>query len=282
MVGECVTFGPEISPADILVVRGGKVERRSDFVTTEEPVEIRVESPGKTAARIAVTMRTPGHDVELAVGFLFTEGLIAGRDELSSRVVREPVSLSGKHQVITVQVTGPFDAEAAARNFYTTSSCGICGKAAIERVEVASNPIGKGPAVGLSMLLSLPAKLRQSQTTFEVTGGLHATGLFDSEGTLVAAREDVGRHNAMDKVIGRMVMDDRVPLSDHVVMVSGRASFELVQKAAIAGVPILCSVSAPSSLAVALASKLKMTLVGFVRADGLNVYTHPERIDTSR
>lgn len=273
---------PDTTRVEILAVRGQAAEQRGDLVAVEEPMEIRAEGPGQPAIRIAVTMRTPGHDLELAVGFLFTEGLVAGREDLAPRVARDLPGPSGKNQLVTVQLTTPFDPEIAQRNFYTTSSCGICGKAAIERVEIASNPLPSGPVVALSTLLSLPAALRRAQAAFERTGGLHATGIFDRDGALLIAREDVGRHNAMDKAIGRMVLDDRVPLSGSIAMVSGRASFELVQKAAMAGIPILCAVSAPSSLAVALASRLRMTLVGFVRADGLNVYTHVERIDTSR
>ena len=274
--------GPDITRVEILAVRGGSADARDDLLATEEPMEIRAEGPGQPPARIAVTMRTPGHDLELAVGFLFTEGLLGGRDELPREMASELPGPFGKNQTVTVRLTTPFDPAIAQRNFYSTSSCGICGKAAIERVEIATNPLPKGPVVPVSTLLSLPAALRRAQATFDRTGGLHATGLFDRDGALVVAREDVGRHNAMDKVVGRMLLDDRVPLSDHVAMVSGRASFELVQKAAMAGIPILCAVSAPSSLAVSLAEKLRLTLVGFVRADGLNVYSYAERVDTTR
>lgn len=272
----------DTSRVEILAVRGGAAEVRDDAVAVEEPIEIRAEGPGRPASRIAVTMRTPGHDVELAVGFLFTEGVLGGRSELLPRIVKEAPSPSGKGQVLTVQLSQPFDAEKAARMFYATSSCGICGKAAIEHVEIASEPLAAGPVVGASTVLALPAKLRAAQEAFERTGGLHATGLFDAEGVLLCAREDVGRHNAMDKVIGRMVLDDKVPLSGAIAMVSGRASFELVQKAAMAGVSILCAVSAPSSLAIGLAERLRMTLVGFVRRDGFNVYTGRDRIDMTR
>lgn len=267
---------------EILAMRGSEVETRDDAVAVEEPMEIRAEGPGRPPTRVAVTMRTPGHDLELAVGFLFTEGVIAGRAELSARVVREAPSLTGKNPVLTVQLTQPFDTTRAERVFYATSSCGICGKAAIEHVEIASEPLAEGPVVAASTLLGLPATLRAAQAAFERTGGLHATGLFDPGGRLLLAREDVGRHNAMDKVVGRMVLEDRVPLSDTIAMVSGRASFELVQKAAMAGIPILCSVSAPSSLAVALAARLRMTLVGFLRPSALNVYAGRERVDVSR
>lgn len=272
---------PDTTRVDILAVRGTTAEARADLVAVEEPMEIRAEGPGQPPKRIAVTMRTPGHDLELAVGFLFTEGVLGGRNELSARVARETLS-SGPNRIVTVQLTQPFDATSAERVFYATSSCGICGKAAIEHVEIASQPLRSGPVVAASTLLALPSALREAQAAFERTGGLHATGLFDSEGRLDIAREDVGRHNAMDKVIGRKVLDDAVPLSNTIALVSGRASFELVQKAAMAGIPILCAVSAPSSLAVALAVKLRMTLVGFLRHNALNVYAGAERIDLTR
>ena len=263
-------------------MRGGATEVRDDAIAVEEPLEIRAAGPKHPAARIAVTMRTPGHDVDLAVGFLFTEGVIAERSDLGAPVVRETPSAHGKDQVVTVQLTRPFDATKAERLFYATSSCGICGKAAIEHVEIASEPLGPGPVVAASTLLGLPSALRNEQAAFDQTGGIHATGLFDAEGKLLLAREDVGRHNAMDKVIGRMVLEDRVPLSNTIALISGRASFELVQKAAMAGIPILCAVSAPSSLAVALAARLRMTLVAFLRHGGLNVYTGRERLDLTR
>ncbi len=263
-------------------MRGGATEVRDDAIAVEEPLEIRAAGPKHPAARIAVTMRTPGHDVDLAVGFLFTEGVIAERSDLGATVVRETPSVHGKDQVVTVQLARPFDSTKAERLFYATSSCGICGKAAIEHVEIASEPLGPGPVVAASTLLGLPSALRNEQAAFDQTGGIHATGLFDAEGKLLLAREDVGRHNAMDKVIGRMVLEDRVPLSKTIALISGRASFELVQKAAMAGIPILCAVSAPSSLAVALAARLRMTLVAFLRHGGLNVYTGRERLDLTR
>ncbi len=263
-------------------MRGSETEAREDAIAVEEPFEIRAAGPNRPPARIAVTMRTPGHDVDLAVGFLFTEGVIAGRSDLAEPVVREAPSVHGKDQVLTVRLSRPFDSTKAERVFYATSSCGICGKAAIEHVEIASEPLGAGPVVAASTLLGLPSTLRKEQAAFARTGGIHATGLFDSEGRLLVAREDVGRHNAMDKVVGRMVMEDRVPLSSTIALVSGRASFELVQKAAMAGIPIVCAVSAPSSLAVGLAVRLRMTLVAFLREGAFNVYAGRERIDVTR
>jgi FdhD protein len=235
---------------------------RIDQVAVEEPLEIRVDG-----RPLAVTMRTPGHDSELALGFLFGEGLING-----VREVGPPDDLAAN----AVEVSGPLLREPGERRFYTTSSCGVCGKGALEEVAAHSEPLPDGPVVPRSLLAALPDRLRQP--TFERTGGLHATGLFDSRGELLVAREDVGRHNAMDKVIGRAVMDAMVPLSERVLCVSGRLSFELVQKAAVAGAPILVGVGAPSSLAVELAADRGMTLCGFARGGRVNVYTGAQRV----
>jgi FdhD protein len=233
-----------------------------DVVAIEEPLEIRVDG-----APLAVTMRTPGHDEELALGFLFGEGLIDGPRE---------AGLTDDLAANTVEVSGPLVRAPGARNFYTTSSCGVCGKGALDAVGVLSAPLGNGPSVARALLASLPDRLEQPG--FELTGGLHATGLFDASGELILAREDVGRHNAMDKVIGRALLDGLIPLSPRILCVSGRLSFELVQKAAVAGAPILVGVGAPSSLAVSLAADRRMTLCGFARRGRVNVYTHAERI----
>jgi FdhD protein len=233
-----------------------------DHVAIEEPLEIRVDG-----APLAVTMRTPGDDEELALGFLFGEGLID-----SPRVVNLTDDLAAN----IVEVDGPLAHEPQTRRFYATSSCGVCGKGALEEVAVHSEPAPAGPVLDRALLAALPDGLRQPG--FERTGGLHATGLFDRQGVLLYSREDVGRHNAMDKVIGRSLLDGLVPLTDHVLCVSGRLSFELVQKAAVAGAPILVGVGAPSSLAVSLADDRNMTLCGFARGGTMNVYTHPERV----
>jgi FdhD protein len=233
-----------------------------DTVAVEEPLEIRVDDEP-----LAVTMRTPGHDEELALGFLFGEGLIDGPRE---------VGLTDDFAANTVRVSGPLSRDPGARRFYTTSSCGVCGKGALEELAVLSAPIGGGPTVGRSLVAALPDRL--DQPTFERTGGLHATGLFDRSGDLLLTREDVGRHNAMDKVVGRALLDGLVPLGERILCVSGRLSFELVQKAAVAGAPILVGVGAPSSLAVSLADDRGLTLCGFARRGRINVYTHPERI----
>jgi FdhD protein len=233
-----------------------------DEVAVEEPLEIRVDS-----APLAVTMRTPGNDEELAVGFLYGEGLIDG-----PRAAGPPDDLAGN----TVQDQGPLLRAVSARSFYTSSSCGVCGKGALEEVAVASAPAIAGPVLERALLADLPERLRQP--TFDRTGGLHATGLFTAEGELVCVREDVGRHNAMDKVIGWALGEGIVPLHPRVLCVSGRLSFELVQKAAVAGAPLLVGVGAPTSLAVRLAEDRGMTLAGFARNGRVNVYTGTERV----
>jgi FdhD protein len=233
-----------------------------DAVAVEEPLEIRVGGEP-----IAVTMRTPGQDEELALGFLYGEGLIAG-----PRAAGPPDDLAGN----VVVVEGPLDRQPATRRFYTSSSCGVCGKGALEEVAVNAAPLPPGPRVARALLAALPERLRQPE--FERTGGLHATGLFDASGELLAVREDVGRHNAMDKVVGRALLDGKLPLHDAILCVSGRLSFELVQKAAVAGAPILVGVGAPTSLAISLADDRGMTLGGFAREGRVNVYAGAARL----
>ncbi len=264
---------------DLLAVRGDASATHRDPVAVEEPLEIRAEGPDQTPVSIAVTMRTPGHDAELAVGFLFTEGLVRSADDLRRPTVRELAIEGGAGNAVTVRLLAAFDAERLKRNFYATSSCGICGKASIDHLHTSAPPLGAGGVLRRSVLLGLPGALREAQEVFAKTGGLHATGVFDAEGRLLVVREDVGRHNAMDKAVGHLLLARQIPLATRILMVSGRLSFELVQKAAMAGAPILCAVSAPSSLAVQAAGRLGMTLVAFVRGASFNVYTHPERID---
>jgi FdhD protein len=240
------------------VMRDGE----SDLVAIEEPLEIRVEGNA-----VAVTMRTPGHDEELAVGFLYGEGLIEHAPS---------VGLTDDLAANTIEVGGPLTRAPGARSFYTTSSCGVCGKGALEEVAVHSAPLGPGPRIARELLADLPDRL--VQPGFARTGGLHATGLFDVEGRLLCVREDVGRHNAMDKVVGWALREGRLPLAECVLCVSGRLSFELVQKAAVAGAPILVGVGAPTSLAVELAADRGLTLCGFARRGKLNVYSHPGRV----
>jgi FdhD protein len=233
-----------------------------DEVAVEEPLEIRVDG-----AALAVTMRTPGHDEELALGFLYGEGLIDG-----VRAAGPPADLAGN----TVEVAGPLLRDVAARSFYTSSSCGVCGKGALEEVAVTSARAAAGPVLDRALLADLPGRLRQP--TFARTGGLHATGLFTPAGELACVREDVGRHNAMDKVVGWALGSGLVPLHPHVLCVSGRLSFELVQKAAVAAAPVLVGVGAPTSLAVRLAADRGITLAGFARGGRVNVYTGEERV----
>jgi FdhD protein len=237
-------------------------DRGEDAVAVEEPLEIRVDG-----TPLAVTMRTPGHDEELALGFLYGESLI---DAARRAGPTEDFAAN------TVEVEGPLRRDPARRRFYTTSSCGVCGKGALEELAVESSPPPPGPTVSRELLAGLPDLLEQPG--FERTGGLHATGLFAPDGRLLLAREDVGRHNAMDKVIGRALLDGLVPVGERILCVSGRLSFELVQKAAVAGAPILVGVGAPSSLAVSLAEDRGMTLAGFARDTRVNVYTHPGRV----
>ena len=238
------------------------VDGRTDEVAVELPLEIRLNG-----SPVAVTMRTPGHDFELAAGFLYGEGIVD-----SAPQVDLPADLAAN----TVEVTDPSAREPGTRRFYTTSSCGICGKGALEEVEAIAPVVEGGPAVSRDLLASLPDRLQQPG--FERTGGLHATGLFDAAGSVLAVREDVGRHNAMDKVVGWALLGGTLPLSESLLCVSGRLAFELVQKAARAGAPILVGVGAPTSLAVELAEDRGVTLAGFARGGRVNVYTHPERV----
>lgn len=241
-------------------------------------MEIRLQGPGQHPEPLAVTMRTPGHDFELAVGFCATEGVLSGLDALEE--VAYCVGDEGEQHfnVVTLRLRRRVDL-GPARRFVASASCGICGKTALDDVTVATPPVPDGTTIPRSVLAGLPATLRESQHVFEETGGVHASALFDTSGTLRVLREDVGRHNAVDKVIGHEFLAGRLPLADRVLLVSGRVSFEIVQKAAVAGIPVLCAVSAPSSLAVAAARRLNQTLVGFLRDDRLNVYAGVERVD---
>jgi FdhD protein len=255
---------PPYAASAVEVVRLPEGETRPDEIAVEEPLEIRVDGRA-----IAVTMRTPGHDEELALGFLRSEGIPA--------VSAHPTADFAAN-VIGVEVDGDFDLERLTRNFYTSSSCGVCGKGALEAVAVEAPRVESELAVPASLVAGLPDRLRSAQPTFAATGGLHATGLFDAEGELLAVREDVGRHNAMDKVVGWAFGAGLLPLGDKILCVSGRLSFELVQKAAVAGCPIVVAVGAPSTLAVDLARDRGVTLCGFVRGGRVNVYSEPQRV----
>ena len=254
---------PAYSTRRVTALRLPQGAEEHDLVAVEEPLEIRIGGEP-----VAVTMRTPGHDEELALGFCLTEGL-------APRTARVPDDLAAN--TVDVDADG-FDPERLKRHFYTSSSCGVCGKGAIEAVEVAAQRVESPLEVSRDVVASLPARLLDAQRAFAATGGLHATGLFDPSGELLCVREDVGRHNAMDKVVGWAFLAELLPLSSHVLCVSGRLSFELVQKAAVAGCPVLVAVGAPSSLAVELAQDRGVTLCAWVRDGRVTVYSEPWRI----
>jgi FdhD protein len=268
------------SARDVLVVRDGRVLRRPDRLAGEEPMAIRVAGPGQAPVDVAVTMRTPGHDAELAVGFLVSEGLLAPADLSGLTVeVGHPGDVATPENELTVRIRRPFDAAAVpARAFVASASCGICGRASLDDIAIRCDVLPPGPRVTAAVVAALPDRLRAGQAVFEQTGGLHASGLLDAAGTLLAVREDVGRHNALDKLVGAAALAAELPLHDRVLAVSGRVSFEIVQKAAVAGIAFVVAVSAPTDLAVEAAERVGMTLVGFVRDGGFNVYAGEERL----
>jgi FdhD protein len=261
----------------------GAITRRPETLAVEEPLEIRLNG-----APLCVTMRTPGSDIELAQGFLLTEGIISGRDDIVTATYCGGAGADGTNTynvlAVTLATGVPMPDASVARNFYTTSSCGVCGKSSLEAVRLASRyrPAGDPVDIAATAITALPDRLRAAQKAFDSTGGLHAAALFDFRadpaGAVLVVREDIGRHNAVDKVIGWAVENDRIPLAGTVLLVSGRASFELTQKAVMAGIPVLAAVSAPSSLAVDLAAETGLTLVAFLRGDSMNVYTRVDRI----
>jgi FdhD protein len=227
-------------------------------------------------------MRTPGNDFELAAGLCLTEGLLSGADDLESIAYCVGPDHEQLFNVVTVRLRTPVPDDVRDRRYLSNSSCGICGKAALEEIEVRCAPVAAGPGpVAATVLGSLPEQLARRQRVFDQTGGLHAAARFSAEGTLREVREDVGRHNALDKLVGHALLEGELPLANDILLVSGRLSFELVQKAAVAGIPVLCAVSAPSSLAVAAADQLGQTVVGFLRDGRFNVYTRPERVDVT-
>ncbi len=292
-----MNLNPGLSRSNVLRVVGGAVDSNfDDLLAVEEPLEIRVGFPDGKHRAVSITMRTPGHDGDLAAGFLFTEGILKSPEQVKqikhcglkvSRqrgVVDRAAALNSNTIRVDLNDGVDVDLKSVERNFYTTSSCGVCGKSSIEALhtgvkELRSNEL---PPIDSALIHSLPTILRQSQEVFEQTGGLHASALFDRTGKLDIVREDVGRHNALDKVIGAKFLAGATPLSETILLVSGRASFELVQKALMAGIPILAAVGAPSSLAVELANEFGMTLVGFVRDDRFNIYTGEGRIRSER
>ncbi|RSO11576.1 formate dehydrogenase accessory sulfurtransferase FdhD [Streptomyces sp. WAC 06783] len=266
----------------VIRIRDGAVSTRPDTLVGEEPLEIRLGG-----RPLAITMRTPGDDFALAAGFLVSEGVLGGAGELANIVYCAGATEDGSntYNVVDVQLAPgvPVPEITLERNVYTTSSCGLCGKASLDAVRTSArwplDPPADAPGrIAPATLSALPGRLRAAQRVFDRTGGLHAAALFDADGELLDVREDVGRHNAVDKVVGRALQDGRLPLRDTILMVSGRASFELVQKAVMAGIPTLAAVSAPSSLAVDLATESGLTLVGFLRGSSMNVYAGAERL----
>ncbi|MFQ5679158.1 MAG: formate dehydrogenase accessory sulfurtransferase FdhD [Gemmatimonadota bacterium] len=279
-------ISPRRSTASVRVERrrAGAARSRRDAVTVEEPLEIRLRLPrqgGAIEQSVAVTMRTPGDDFELAAGFLFTEGLVDGAGDVGE--IRYCTGEAAQeYNIVSVTLRDPdaFDPASLTRNFYMTSSCGVCGKASLEAVEISGRaplPDG-GLQVAPAVLRSVPERLLAAQPVFDRTGGIHAAALLTPEGEITLLREDVGRHNAVDKAIGHELLEGRLPIRDRFLAVSGRSSFEIMQKALVAGIPMVVAVGAPSSLAVELARRFNMTLVGFARADGFNVYFDAARV----
>jgi FdhD protein len=272
------------TPVQVVRVEKGKTVNRRDYLATEEPLELRLIADGQKQT-LAVTMRTPGNDFELAAGFLLSEGIVSSREDIKriSYCVDKELNQEQRYNVVNILLSANELPELVRleRHFTVSSSCGVCGKASLEALENRNlQKIESSSHVTSDMLYALPDKLRKSQGLFEITGGLHAVALFDAAGNLLALREDVGRHNAMDKLLGWALLENLLPLSNHVVLVSGRASFELAQKALVAGIPVFCAVSAPSSLAVDLAKRFKMTLIGFLREGRFNIYSGSERLIT--
>ena len=267
--------------ATVWVVENGQMRSRFDQLATEEPLEIRLVSPQKT---LAVTMRTPGAaDFELTAGFLYGEGVISNREDIQriSYCVDPDVDGEQRYNIVNIQLREGLsvDLSPLERHFFTTSACGVCGKASLEALRLREYPVfSKELKVPVEVIYSLPEQLRSAQRVFSTTGGLHAAALFNTQGELLSVREDVGRHNALDKLVGSALLSDQLPLNNHIVMVSGRSSFEILQKCLAAGVPIVCAVSAPSSLAVAIAKEFGITLVGFLRGERFNVYSGKERL----
>lgn len=275
----------DLRKADVHITRveNGHASETDDVLAVEEPLEISMmygPADRRTTQKVSITMRTPGHDPELAAGFLFTEGIIRHRDEISDICHQQTLpGMESNYIQVSLKEHVTFDREKLERNFYTTSSCGVCGKGSLNAIRTVVPDYDAAPAlpaINAELICSLPDLMRKAQDTFDSTGGLHASGLFDLNGNLVALREDVGRHNALDKLIGRALLDEQVPLSKHILLLSGRASFELLQKSAMAGIKIICAVGAPSSLAVECAREFNICLIGFLRGNRFNVYHRGE------
>ncbi len=267
-------------------VRQAQARRFDDMLAVEEPLEIRIvfgEAGRRVEQSISITMRTPGNDFELAAGFLYGEGILHGPDDVEQiTYCLGPEKEKQEYNVVSVRLRPGvrFDPDRLLRHFYTTSSCGVCGKASLEALQIGSVPtlLSDRPSIAAEIVPQLADKLRQAQPVFEKTGGLHAAALFDNQGNLVSLREDVGRHNAVDKIVGERLLGNQFPLHDYLMMVSGRAGFEIVQKALVAGIPLVVAVGAPSSLAVELAREFGMTLLGFARGDAFNIYAGAQRL----
>jgi FdhD protein len=263
-------------------VEKGQVRSHTDHLATEEPLEIRLVNPQRT---VAITMRTPGADFELAAGFLYSEGVINHRSDIKTirYCVDRDVDGEQRQNIVSVALRDTLspDLPPLERHFFTTSACGVCGKASLEALRLRGcSVIANDLSVSANIIWRLPEQLQAAQRVFSSTGGLHAAALFDHQGNLLAVQEDVGRHNALDKLIGSALLTEVLPLSDRIILVSGRSSYEILQKCLAAGVSIICAVSAPSSLAVALAEEFGITLIGFLRGDRFNIYTHRQRIFT--
>ncbi len=268
-----------IRPTDVVRFQEDNASYDTDHVATEEPLEIRVRA-GDTVQTLAVTMRTPGHDFELAAGFLFSEGVITTGDEIQSIAFCSDIEPGAEENVVQVNLRGNElpDLARLERHFTISSACGVCGKTSLESLEARGvGPVDDVLRIGSDTIYSLRDQLRPKQAVFEVTGGLHAAGLFTIDGSLLSLREDIGRHNAVDKVVGAALLAGEIPLAERILMVSGRSSFEILQKALVARIPVVCAVSAPSSLAVDLATQFGITLVGFLRPGRFNVYTGAHR-----
>jgi len=267
------------SQTTVWVISQNQVHSRLDYVTTEEPLEIRLVNQNLT---IAVTMRTPGADFALAAGFLYSEGVVNCREDIDQ--ISYCIEGEKRDNILNVELRSQLvpDLQPLERHFYTNSACGVCGKTSLESLRLRGYPtMAPTPLVTPDIIYSLPHQLRGSQNIFKSTGGLHAAAIFDPGGQLINSQEDVGRHNALDKLIGSALLANQLPLSNHILMVSGRSSFEILQKSTAAGIPIVCSVSAPSTLAISIAQEFGITLIGFLREKQFNIYSGKERIIVS-
>jgi FdhD protein len=266
----------------ISAIRNGNLIERPDTVATEEPMEIRIHGPNQDPSPVTVTMRTPGNDYELTVGLLYNEGIITHRDELKTVCYCTNVSkIEQRYNVVTVELASAYLNTAKERSYFSASACGVCGTTSIDDIAAKAPPVKNSFTISSETILALPPQMRPAQKLFSQTGGLHGAGIFDKYGNLEIVREDIGRHNALDKIIGHYFMEGLLPLDEKILVLSGRIGFELVQKAAMAQIPIIVAVSAPSSLAIRTAEELGITLIGFTRDECANIYSFPERIVTS-